>query len=652
MSFISVCWNRGGDPPARLLQESMLAAQSGFGSGDSFRWNDEQISLGGARSSFLPEDKFDKQPLRSSDGRSHLVADVRLDNREELARTLNLNHPEELADSDFLLAAWVRWGAACLDYIVGGFAFAVWTPARQELFAARDHAGERPLFYHCGKGLVAAASMPKGLLALPGWRGFDQTRLVDCLGTVPPDWAASFFAEIKRVPPGHFLRATPGSFECKRYWHPANARPTRYKRDEEYAEAVLEIFDRATAARLRSTRPVGCFLSSGLDSSSVTASAARLLGAQGKELTAFTAVPRPEFNNIAEPWFIASEGEAAAEVARLYPNIEHVLVDRAGRDLMATVRAWTDAMSEPVFNVVNFLWMTAILDQARQRGIGVMLEGVAGNTTISWETHAILGHFFRRLRWGKLVKTTLSLRGHGDISFRAALRASLAGLIPEWGKRKLIPASNLKIRYSPLINPELARSHGLEARIFEHKYPDASDLVAERTRLFEFADLGPGNAATEAVTGVAVRDPTGDKRIYDFCFSIPHEQYVVGGHSRSLARRAMKGRLPEATLERYQVGLQGADWYLTVGEALPALRNEAALMEQSPAARHMLDLARLHRLLDTWPDSGYETKEVSYVWDLAMTRAIGMGHFLRTHDPEFGGAAAEEARGADLRVVS
>jgi asparagine synthase (glutamine-hydrolysing) len=652
MSIINVCWNRGGNPTARLMQESMLSAQSGLRSGNSFRWSDEQISLGGTLSSFLPEDQFDRQPVWNADKSFCLVADVRVDNRAELANKLNLNHPEELADSAFLAAAWERWEAVCLDHVIGGFAFAVWTPSRQELFVARDHAGERPLFYHRGEHLFAVASMPKGLLALPGLsRGFDQTRLVDCLGAVPPDWTTSFFEEIKRVPPGHFLRVTPHSFECKRYWHPTDARPTHYKRDEEYTEALLEIFDRATEARLRSIKPVGSFLSSGLDSSSVTASAARLLDAQGKGLTAFTAVPRPEFNNIAQPWFIASEGAAAAEVARLYPNVEHVLVDTAGRDLLGTMKTWTDAMSEPAFNVVNFLWITEILNRARQRGIGVMLSGVSGNATISWETHAILGYFFRRLRWGKLLKTTLSLRDHGDISFRAAIRASLGGFMPEWGKRKLIPDSNLKALYSPLINPELARSYDLQARIFENHYFDASDLVVERSRLFEFADFGPINAATEAVTGVSVRDPTGDKRIYDFCFSIPPEQYVAGGESRSLARRAMKGRLPESVLNCYKVGLQAADWYLTVGEALPALRNEAALMEQSPAARHTLDLPRLHDLLDTWPDSGFEKKEISYVWDLALSRAIGMGHFLRTHDPAVTGGV-DEAHAVDLPTVS
>jgi asparagine synthase (glutamine-hydrolysing) len=631
----------------------MLAAQSMYGAGRSFFWSDNLISLGGTLSTFLPEDRFDRQPLWSPDRSACLVADVRLDNRAELARELCLVHPEELADSTFLMAAWLRWGRSCLDHIVGGFAFAVWTPSRQELFAARDHVGERPLFYHRGNGLFALASMPKGLLALPGLApGFDEKRLADWLGCVHPDWSKSFFAGIERLPLAHMLRVTPDSFECKSYWHPANAKPTRYKRDEDYAQALLEIFDRATEARLRTTKLVGSHLSAGLDSSSVTASAARLLATQGKDLSAFTAVPRPDFNNICSPNLIASEGTAAAEVARLYPNVQHFLVDTGGRDLLDTMKAWTDTMDEPSLNVVNLLWIRAILDQARQRGIGVMLEGASGNGTISLETWSIFAYFFRRLRWIELLKTTRSLRAHGDISFKAAARLSLTGLLPAWCNRKLIPAGNLATLYSPLVHPDVARAHALNARIFKNRFAHDADPGAQHARLFERFDFGPMHAATQALAQIEVRDPAGDKRIYDFCFSIPPEQYVAGGHSRSLVRRAMKGRLPESTRLRYARGHQGADWYLTMSEALPSLRREVALIERSPAAQHTLDLPRMHDLLDTWPQSGYETTHVSNIWHNALIRGISMGYFLRSHETSATAPVEMHSAGSSAGCVS
>ena len=611
----------------------MLTTLRMYGVDRSFSWSGGHVSLGVNLSSFLPEDRFDNQPVWNADRSSCMVADVRLDNREDLALSLDLVHPEGLADSSILMAAWLRWGASCLDHIVGGFAFAVWTPSRQELFAVRDHAGERPLFYHRGQHLFALASMPKGLLSLPGiFRGFEEARLADWLGCVSPDRTKSNFAGIDRVPPGHMLRVTPDSFECKQYWHPSNAPATRYKRDADYADALLEIFDRATEARLRSTKAIGVQLSAGLDSSSVTASAARLLGARGKHLTAFTAVPRPDFNNIAEPWQLASEGTAASEVARLYPNIEHVLVDSRGYDLLNTMKAWTEAMDEPVLNVVNLLWISAILDQARQRGIGVVLEGASGNGTISWETWAILGHLFRQGRWIKLLNTTRSLRNHGDISLKAAARSSLGGLLPEWCNRKLLPADQERNSYFPLANPEMIRKYSIQGRLFENMYGHVSDLEHEQAVLFEGFDLGPIHAAMQAVAQIDVRDPTADKRVYDFCFSIPREQYIVGGHSRSLVRRAMRDRLPESTLLHYTRGHQGADWYLPVAEALPSLRAETALIERSPAARQTIDLARLHGLLDSWPDSGYHTNQVSLLWHQALTRGISMGYFLRSHD--------------------
>jgi asparagine synthase (glutamine-hydrolysing) len=618
-----------------MLQQSMLAAQAIYGAQRAFSWSDEQLSLGGGLSGFLPEDRFDEQPLWNIDRTACLIADVRLDNRPDLARELGLQQPESLADSAILMAAWQRWGVTCVDHMVGAFAFAVWLPQRREVFAARDHVGERPLYYHRGKDLFGLASMPKGLLALPDVsRKFDESRVTDWMACVHPDWHKSFFTGIERVPPGHLLRITPDGVECRQYWHPAQAAPIRFRRDEEYAEALRESFDRAVEARLRTTTQVGSQLSAGLDSGSVTASAARLMAKQGRTLTAFTAVPRRDFNGQSQPWQLANEGPAAADVARMYPNVEHVLLDTSGVDLLATMKLWTDAMDEPVLNVVNVLWITAILQQAKQRGIGVMLEGASGNGTISFETWGILRRFFRRGRWLKLAQTAHSLRQRGDISLRAAARSSLAGLLPAPVSRALMPGDTEKDLYSPLLRAGLIERYGLRERIFENMYLEAEEPGAELSRFFERFDFAPIRAAAQAVAGIDLRDPTGDKRIYEFCLAIPPEQYVVGGHSRSLVRRAMKGRLPESTLQRYTRGHQGADWYLPMAEAVPEMRREADAIEQCDAARSAIDVARLNQLLDTWPQGGFEQKNVSMLWHQALTRALSMGYFLRSHSGE------------------
>ena len=611
----------------------MADAQDMYGPDGKFSWHDHQIALGVNALNLLPEDTLDRQPIWSADRSVCLVADVRLDNRGELARDLALTQPELLSDAVILLHAWLRWGSACLDRVLGAFAFAVWTPGRQELFAARDHAGDRPLFYHRGQEIFALASMPKGLLALPGVpQGFSEKQVAESLVYVAPERDQSLFGGISRLPPGHFLRVTPSTFETRCYWHPSDAKPTRFRNDSDYAEALLEIFDRATKARLRSSKRIGTQLSAGLDSSSVTASAAKLLAAQNQRLTAFTAVPRPDYDGRRLPWQIVDEGPGAAEVAARYTNIDHVLVDSQGHDLVGTMQAWADAFDEPPANVVNLLWYFAIFAQAKQRGIGVILEGNAGNATVSWESWNILRLFFRQGRWGKLIGTASSLRRRGDISIKAAVSSSLQGLVPAWIDRHLQAGlEGMDIAFS-MVQPALIGKYDLRARITSENLKQPLNLEAERRSFFNSMDPGPTHAALQALGGVDFRDPTADKRVFEFCYSIPPEQFVVDGHARSLVRRAMKDRLPDSTLLRYRRGLQSADWYLPMTEALPDLHAELALQRESHAAKTFLDLPRMQHLLDTWPRDGFETKEVSSLWHLALSRGLSLGYFLRTHE--------------------
>jgi len=632
MSAISLVWKTAGEPRASILHQAMLSVLEMYGPDRRVSWSDDRIAVGCNLTSLLPEDRFDLQPLWSVDRSVCLVADVRLDNRADLARELGLTQPEELSDSSFLLAAWLRWGATCLDHIIGGFAFAVWTPLRQEIFAARDHSGERPLFYHRGKDLFALASMQKGLLALPGLQHrLSDSYTADWLACLISDWSGSFFEEIHRLPPGHFLRVTPQTFEARQYWHPSNAKPTRFKRDAEYPEALLEIFDRATQARLRSTRPVGSCLSAGLDSSSVTASAARLLAARGEKLTAFTSVPRPGFAGSAPAGFFPSEAAGAAEVARLYSNIEHLLVDSRGYDLLPTMKRWTDALDEPASSVVNILWLCAIFDQARQRGIGVMLEGAEGNGTFSYNSWSILGRFFRRGRWLKLARTAHGLHRRGALKITSAARIAAGGLIPRSLTRRRVPEENLSALFACLANPEWMKRFKLKDRIFDTFYPRPSSLAQEHRALFDGSDQGTYRAAAFAVTQIEVRDPTADKRIFEFAYSVPREQYLVGGFSRSLARRAMKDRLPQSVLMCHSRGLQGADWYSIMSETLPQLRGELALLERSEAAGQALDLPAMENLLDNWPQSNFDAEKVYSRWHFWLTRAFSMGYFLRSH---------------------
>ncbi len=632
MSSISVVWTKRLDGAAIVLLRRMSVAQAGVHSARSFSWTDEQIALGGSLLGLLPEDQFDRQPIWNQSRTLCLVADVRLDNRSDLARELHLTQPELLADSDVLLAAWERWQGACLNRIVGSFAFAVWTPARQELFAARDHTGDRPLYFTRTEDFFALASMPRALLSLPGVRrGVQETRLVDALALANPNPRQSFYAGIERLPQAHMLRITPHAIECKPYWSPFDAPPVRYAKDSEYTDAFLEIFDRSVAARLRCNKTVVSQLSAGMDSSSVTVSAARALASQGKRLTAFTAVPRPGFLGKGFHGRIPDEGPGAAEVAAMYPNIDHVRIDSAGIELIPTLHRTIDALDEPVQNGINLLWLTAILQQAAAGGAGALLVGSRGNATLSYTGLDAFAHQFRAGKLFSLLGTVYRMRKKGYTSWRGALAQATTGILPNALHRFLRRSGEFTLKYSPA-SPEILERYQIYDKMLKEFYDNSTDLDLERRIFFERFDYGVYNAAMRSLYGIDMRDPCGDKRLFDFCYAIPIEQYIVGDEPRSLVRRAMKDRLPPSTLARTIRGQQGADWYLSMQDARPSLPAEATIIEQSPTARRMLDLPRMRALLATWPETGLEQLDTSHSYGDALCRFMSFGYFLAKSD--------------------
>src|SRR6188768_1892928 len=128
MTALAGCWNYGGQPHPADSCKRMLAAQAIYGPDDERQWSDGALAMGRGLFRVLPEDIHDRQPLHGAGGRLTLVADVRLDNRADLAAALDLpaERARGLCDAAILLACLERWGEGALDRLVGDFAFALW----------------------------------------------------------------------------------------------------------------------------------------------------------------------------------------------------------------------------------------------------------------------------------------------------------------------------------------------------------------------------------------------------------------------------------------------------------------------------------------------------------------------------------------------
>lgn len=638
MTALAGLWNYGGRPHPEESCRRMLASQAIYGPHGERQWSDGSLAMGRRLFRTVPEDHHDRQPLHDPDGRFTLVADVRLDNRDELEPALGFpsGSASGLCDAAILVSALVRWGQGALDRLVGDFAFAFWDGTERTLLLARDALGQRPLHYHRGDGFFAFASMPKGLHALPEIPyAADEQAMAEFVTLLPQGGGRSFFEGIEILEAGHVATVTPHGFSARRYWQPS--RPaSASSRSADYVEGLRHHFDQAVRSCLRGAGgAVAAHLSAGFDSSAVSATAARIMAASGGKVFACTSVPREDYAGPAPKDRLGDEGPLAAATASAYSNIEHVMVRSGHRSPVEDLDRNFFLYDRPMLNVCNAVWLSAINGAVRERQLTVLLTGQMGNMTISYAGDELLAELARRGRFTRLCKVGGQVVSRGTMSWKGVLAHAFCPFLPssvwQWVSRRR--GVQWEITDYTAIRPDrldaldlrrLAAERGLD-----FAYRPRKDGFDTRLWVLRRMDRGNFNKGVLAGWGIDQRDPTADRRLVEYCLSVPMDQYLHNGELRSLGRRAFSDRLPAAVLDARRRGYQAVDWH----EGLAAARTDIAgeidrLAPCQPAAR-MLDVQRMRGLIATLPESGWERPEIMNAYRLALLRGVSAGHFLR-----------------------
>lgn len=635
MTALAAFWAFGSAYDTQACCARMLLAQKVYAPEPAVCRSDGIVALGRRLHRLLPEDVHDTGPIVDTRGRV-LVADVRIDNRAELARALGLVEAVRMSDAAILSAALLKWDEGALHRVVGDFAFVQWDREGQRLLLARDFLGQRPLHFHGGDGFFAVASMPKGLHALPQIpRAADAEAAADFLAHIPENGDTSFFEGIAKVAPGHFAVVTRAGVASHRYWHSPTT-TLRLPRAEDYAESLRAQLDDAVAARLRGAeQAIATHLSGGLDSSAVTATAARLT--KGR-VTAYTSVPRDGFVVPPDTPGIADEGPLATAVAALYLNIDHVRLSAGPRSPLDALTRNAFLYERPYLNLCNGVWVDAINDDVRARGLKVLLVGAAGNASFSYHGMHRLGELMQR---GALPALPALLREarllmRGGTPARTVAAQAIGPFLP---RRMWRWISALRGRADDLtgysaITASAASGPGLAARAaaqgVDFGYRPLANARAAQLQLLGRVDVGNYNKGTLGGWGIDVRDPSADRRLVEFCLSVPADQYLADGVPRALARRAFADRLPTAVTNERRKGWQGADWHEGMTRARAQLGDELARMERDPVVAAIIDIPRLRDMVRDWPTDGWTKAIVVERYRMALLRGVSMGHFMRS----------------------
>ena len=462
---------------------------------------DGGAALGHCRLSVLDLSDAGRQPMASRDGRLWIAYNGEVYNYLELRH--ELGGPGAFrtgTDTEVVLAAYERWGAACLERLIGMFAFAIWDAKDRTLFAARDRYGVKPLYIcqHSNSGLWLASEI-KALHAAGLPREPDAQTWATYLSRGLYDHScATFWTGVRQLAPGHYLIWTPEAGLRERCWYDPAVVVSEAGEDGRSEESVgaelLDLLRESVKLRFRADVPVGVCLSGGLDSSLLFSLIQAICGSDC-DTPAFTFTCNdPRYDET--PWAkeVLADTAASWHVCTLSPNQVPDMAIEVAR-----------AQDEP-FGGLPTLAMSLLHRHARQVGVTVLLDG--NGLDEAWAGYAYYA-----------TAHTLD-PSSGPVQGATAVVDSTRWLQPELARLADVPTFP-----APFADPV----RDLQYRDIRH---------AKLPRAMRFADRASMMHSRE------LREPFLDHRIVELGLRQPLDRRIRDGEGKWLPRRAAAGLVP------------------------------------------------------------------------------------------------------------
>jgi len=531
------------------------------GPDDAGSWvrEDGCLALAHRRLSILDLSPLGHQPMADAMGKLRIVFNGEIYNhtdiRKELAGTWQFRSH---SDTETILAAYAKWGEDLLDRLQGMFAFVLYDAEADCLFAARDRAGEKPFFYRNHPGGFEAASELKALVALPSFPHSIEPSALDsylAFGYVPGD--ACILSGVNKLPPAHALRycLATGKSKLWRYWQIPAADPST---DEPALLATAEtLLESSVRRQLVADVPVGVLLSGGVDSSLVTAMAARVSSSKVRTFT------------IAFPGQGIYDESGHARLVAEYFGTDHteLAAEPATIELLPILARQFD---EPMCD--SSMVPTYLVSKLIQQHCTVALGGdgadelFGGYTSYQWalKQARIRSRVPAFLRWGAAASADrLVPVGARGRNFALALAGTLQHALS--GNTTLFDARNRRL-ISPMLRAAGQQSDPAE---FKSRLYDSSRGLPGAAMAMDFGSYLPDDILVKVdrasmLTSLEIRAPFLDHQLIEFAFARVPNSLRTDRQGRKLLLKRLARKLlpPELDIDRKQgFSLPLAKWF-------------------------------------------------------------------------------------------
>jgi asparagine synthase (glutamine-hydrolysing) len=485
--------------------------------------------------------RLEAQPAVDEHG-NVLVFDGRIDNYQDLRSQLGIGQVD-VADSNLVLAAFLRWGEDCFSRFIGDWAIVLWSAADEVLYLSRDHAGTRTLYFQNSSGTVQWSTYLEQFLGVRSTPSIDEQYAASYLGSLPIGDLTPYHG-VRAVRPAHYLVIEDGKLTTKPHWKWMTDDRVRYTTETEYERHFLSLFKTAVERRAGPGAPIVAHLSGGMDSTSIVCISDCIRRAEDPTAELLDTLSlyddsEPDWNE--RPYFSITE----ARRGKVGIHIEMVYADR------------TFEPSDPSQGVYLFPGAdSGSLAREKQfqrclehKGYRVILSGMGGDellggvpTPLPELADYLVARELKRL----LTQTTAWCLADRTPILDELIKT--AGFIVDLYRRPHIDRSKLPPWLTPRIR-EMCIELGRRDMAGSGHLGLRPSAVCNGQTWWTTIETLP-HLAMPLLARYEYRYPYLDRDLVEFLFCVPREQLVRPGRRRSLMRRALREIVPTEILER------------------------------------------------------------------------------------------------------
>lgn len=600
---------------------------------------------------YITEESLEEDlPFNDTKYKLILTADAIIDNREELLEKLQLrNKISDFTDSQYILMAYKKWGEESPKHLVGDFVFAIWDYEKKRLFCARDHVGKRTFYYFYDKNRIVFSTLIKPIMEIVEEKELNEKWIAQYLAITGVlssiEIEETMYKNIFQLPPFTCMTIKSNKMSIRKYWNPEkDIKMLKLSCDKEYEKELKKVFIEAVKCRVRCRKEVGIMLSSGLDSTSVGAIAAKYLEDENKILKSFTSIPLKENNNLKVKGRNINERKGVQLLVEKFYNIYPKYCELRGLNPLTSFEENCEILEMPFKAIENLFWYIGLAKEAEKSECKVLLDGQFGNSTISY------GEYYTNLltliKHGRLLQSIKEIKGIKEkykLNKKTCIKSTLKLIVPY--KIRQIKFSTMnkdfdKYEFTPA-NKDLIRKWNIDKvleknklEMFPNPYYDWRTVRKLIVNPIQLAHIAEFEVKVSLMSGLIKRDPTRDKRVIEMIVSFPSEQFVRNGEERYLIKRIMTGLVPDEIINNKLIrGIQAADWVERLRETWGEIYIKLVYMIEDPISKYYFDEEKIIKYIKKFKNLPFHyTENDKYELRTLLSAYIFYSHICKFYD--------------------